>query len=76
MLTRSPRLPGEARLQYLDADFDILEAGDFVMCAVTGSKIPLEFLRYWSVDRQEAYKDAAAATKAWQSAQEDSDGAA
>lgn len=73
MLTRSPRLPGEARLRYLDADFDILEAGDYVMCAITGSKIPLEMLRYWSVDRQEAYKDAEAATQAWQLAEPGTD---
>lgn len=65
MLTRSPRLPGEARLRYLDAEFDILESGDFVMCAVTGTKIPIQELRYWSVDRQEAYKDADAALEGW-----------
>ena len=53
--------PGEALLEYLDADFDIVRPGQYVRCAVTGAKIPLDVLRYWSVDRQEAYVDAAAA---------------
>lgn len=51
---------GEARLRYLDGDFQIVTPGAFVRCAVTGHKIPLEELRYWSVERQEAYCDAAA----------------
>jgi hypothetical protein len=29
--------------------------GAFVRCAVTGVPIPLEELKYWSVDLQEAY---------------------
>lgn len=61
MLTRSDRQAGEARLRYLDADIQVLSPGDFVVCAVTGRKIPLQALRYWSVDLQEAYWDAAAA---------------
>ncbi len=61
MLTRSNRQAGEARLRYLDADVQVLAPGDFVVCAVTGRKIPLQALRYWSVDLQEAYWDAAAA---------------
>lgn len=61
MLTRSDRPTGEARLRYLDADIEVLSPGDHVTCAVTGRKIPLQALRYWSVDRQEAYWDAAAA---------------
>jgi hypothetical protein len=50
----------EARLRYLDGDFQIVTPGAFVRCAVTGRKIPLDELRYWSVARQEAYCDAAA----------------
>ncbi|MEQ8747228.1 DUF2093 domain-containing protein [Pyruvatibacter sp.] len=46
---------GEARLRYLDADYDVLAPGSFVLCAVTGIRIPLDELRYWSVDRQEPY---------------------
>ena len=45
----------EAQLQYLDGDFRVLKPGAFVLCAVTGAPIPLEDLRYWSVERQEAY---------------------
>ncbi|CAH1649113.1 MULTISPECIES: DUF2093 domain-containing protein [unclassified Chelatococcus] len=46
---------GEASLQYLDADFRVLKPGSYVVCSVTGERIPLDRLRYWSVDRQEAY---------------------
>ena len=52
----------EAVLQYGDADYRIIKNGTYVTCAVTGARIPLIALRYWSVDRQEAYADAAAAT--------------
>ena len=51
---------GEARLRYLDGDFQVLSPGTYVVCAVTGSRIPLSALRYWSVDRQEPYVDARA----------------
>ena len=49
-----------AKLRYLDGTFRLLGDGDHVVCAVTGAAIPLEELRYWSVERQEAYADAAA----------------
>lgn len=68
MLKTTPKQPGEAHLRYLDGDLHILSPGDFVICAVTERKIPLEALRYWSVDRQEAYIDAGAALKAEQTA--------
>ena len=48
-------MPGEAQIQFLDADFRIIKPGNFVRCGVTGAKIPIDELRYWSVDRQEAY---------------------
>jgi hypothetical protein len=51
---RSPG-PGEAEVKYLDGDFRVVRPGAFVRCAVTGTVIPLEELRYWSVDLQEAY---------------------
>ena len=54
---------GEARLRYLDGDFQILTPGNFVRCAVTGREIALDELRYWSVERQEPYFDAAASLK-------------
>jgi hypothetical protein len=46
---------GEAKVQYLDGDFRVISPGAYVRCAISGSKIPLEDLKYWSVDRQEAY---------------------
>jgi hypothetical protein len=54
---------GEAIVEYQDADFAVVRPGRFVRCAVTGVRIPLENLRYWNVDKQEAYVDAAAAMK-------------
>jgi hypothetical protein len=54
---------GEARLRYLDSDFQVVVPGAYVSCAVTGQRIPLSELRYWNVDRQEAYVDAAASLK-------------
>jgi hypothetical protein len=52
---RSSPMPGEAEVKYLDGDFRVVRPGGFVRCAVTGVAIPLEELRYWSVDLQEAY---------------------
>lgn len=54
---------GEARINYLDGDFEVVRPGSYVLCAVTGQAIPLDLLRYWSVARQEAYVDAAASLK-------------
>ena len=52
---RPAPMPGEAEVKYLDGDFRVVRPGSFVRCAVTGVSIPLEELRYWSVDLQEAY---------------------
>jgi hypothetical protein len=49
------RVSGEAKLRYLDGDFEVLIPGAYVICAVTATHIPLDALRYWSVDLQEAY---------------------
>lgn len=54
----------EARVHYLAGTFRLLVAGDYVRCAETGATIPLDQLRYWNVDRQEAYADAAASLAA------------
>jgi hypothetical protein len=54
---------GEARIRFLDGDFQVVMPGSFVRCAVTGIEIPLDDVKYWSVKRQEAYADAAAALK-------------
>jgi hypothetical protein len=48
-------MPGGAEVRYLDGDFRVIRPGAFVRCAITGVEIPLEELRYWSVERQEAY---------------------
>ncbi|HXF55970.1 MAG TPA: DUF2093 domain-containing protein [Hyphomicrobiaceae bacterium] len=48
-------LKGEARVRFLDGEFQVLSPGDFVRCAVTGEPIPLTELKYWSVELQEAY---------------------
>ena len=55
---------GQARIHYLPGTFRVLSDGDHVVCAVTGMRIPLSELRYWSVERQEAYVDAAASARA------------
>ena len=44
-----------AKIKYLPNNFEIMEEGDHVVCAISGKKIPLEKLNYWNVDEQEAY---------------------
>jgi hypothetical protein len=53
-----------ARLHYLAGTYRVLSPGDHVLCAVTGQRIALDELRYWSVARQEAYATAEAAVAA------------
>jgi hypothetical protein len=53
-----------AKLHYMDGTFRMLSPGDHVVCAVTGTPIPLDQLRYWSVARQEAYVSAEASVQA------------
>lgn len=50
---------GEARVKFGDGDFKVLVTGDFVRCAMSGEPIALADLRYWNVERQEAYASAA-----------------
>lgn len=52
-----------AKLHYMANGFRVLAPGDHVACAVSGERIPLEELRYWSVARQEPYASAEIATK-------------
>jgi hypothetical protein len=54
---------GEAKIRYLDGEVQVLAPGEFVRCAVTGRAIPLEELRYWSVELQEPYADAEVSLK-------------
>ncbi len=53
-----------ARLHFMANGFRVLASGDHVVCAVSGERILLDELRYWSVARQEAYASAAIATAA------------
>lgn len=54
----------EAKIRYLAGTFRLLADGDHVRCAETGAMIPMDELRYWSVERQEAYVDATASLAA------------
>ena len=45
----------KAKLQFKNNHFDIIEDGEFVLCAITGKEIPLEELNYWNVELKEAY---------------------
>ena len=44
-----------AKLRYLPNNFEIIEPGDYVLCAISNKKIPIENLTYWNVEDQEAY---------------------
>ena len=44
-----------AKLKYLANNFEIIEEGDHVVCAISQKKIPIENLSYWNVEKQEAY---------------------
>jgi hypothetical protein len=57
---------GPADVEYLDGEYHVVKAGAYVVCAVTGTQIPLDALRYWSVDLQEAYASPAVALKRMQ----------
>ena len=48
-------MSAEAKLKYKAGTFDIIVNGDYVVCAVSKKKIPLQDLRYWNVELQEAY---------------------
>lgn len=53
-----------AKLHYMANGFRVLVSGDHVVCAVSGEKIELDDLRYWSVAKQEPYASAEISTKA------------
>jgi hypothetical protein len=52
----------------MDNNFRMLSPGDHVLCAVTGQAIPLDDLRYWSVERQEPYATAEISVRAAETA--------
>ena len=45
----------KAKLIYKHNYFEVLEEGDYVLCAISGKEIKLQELNYWNVDLQEAY---------------------
>jgi len=51
----SPMREVQAQLRYLSGDYEVITPGSYVLCAVTGERIPLDELRYWNFKRQEAY---------------------
>ena len=54
-----------ATLHYGDGEFVVLKPGRHVVCAVSGVLVPLEALRYWNPELQEAYAGPAEALKRW-----------
>ena len=54
-----------AKLHYGDGDFAVLKPGRYVLCAVSGERIPLEALRYWNPSLQEAYATPQIALQRW-----------
>ena len=44
-----------AKIKYFPNNFEVIQDGDHVICAISGKKIPLENLNYWNVEQQEAY---------------------
>lgn len=65
-MNKMERDQGEAKLRYIDGDYDVIQPGSYVVCAVSGVHIPLDALRYWSVDLQEAYASPALSTQRMQ----------
>lgn len=57
-IERSFAFGQEAKIRYLDGEFQVLKNGSYVCCAVTGEPIRIEELRYWSVAYQEPYANA------------------
>jgi hypothetical protein len=58
-------LDGQAVVHYGDGEFAVLKPGRFVVCAVSGKRIPLENLRYWNPVYQEAYAGPQEALERW-----------
>jgi hypothetical protein len=65
-MDRDLRPQGQAVLEYLDGEYRVVRPGAYVVCAVSGVHIPLEALRYWNVDLQEAYASPALGLKRFQ----------
>lgn len=62
MNSKQPESTVEATLEYLPGEYHVVRPGGFVICAVTGKKVPLAALRYWSAELQEPYASSEIAT--------------
>ncbi len=62
-----------AELYYTLSDYEIVHPGAYVLCAVTGQRIPLEQLRYWNSFEQEAYASGEIATRRQSELNDDKD---
>ncbi len=58
-------IDGPASVHYGDGEYVVLKPGRYVLCAVTGKRIPMEALRYWNAERQEAYAGPQEALVRW-----------
>ncbi len=65
MNAHDPQLGELAVLHYGDGEFAVLTPGRYVLCAVSGIKIPLQALKYWSPVLQEAYAGPKEAIQRW-----------
>lgn len=65
MLQKQTPPGGFAKVRYGDAEFTFLTQGRYVECAVSGALIPLDELRYWSVETQEAFRGPKEALQRW-----------
>jgi hypothetical protein len=57
---------GLAQIEFRHGEYRVIVPGSYVLCAVTGQRIPLQDLRYWNVERQEAYASPLAAAKRYE----------
>ncbi|WP_340264176.1 DUF2093 domain-containing protein [Sphingobium mellinum] len=55
-------IKGLAVLRYATPHFDVIRPGQFVLCAVSGERIDIDDLKYWSAEFQEAYRGPVEAT--------------
>lgn len=62
-------LDGPATLHYGDGEFVVLKPGRYVVCAVSNRRVPLETLRYWNAELQEAYAGPEEALARWKTLQ-------
>jgi hypothetical protein len=58
-------IDGPAVVHYGDGEFVVMKPGRYVVCAVSGKRVPIEALRYWSPELQEAYAGPQEALQRW-----------